>query len=61
MKGWLVYGIVSLGVPFLWIAWVYLRDRWKKANMRNRNRERNIESILEQIAQRQKEEEELWR
>ena len=61
MKDWLVYGIVSLGIPFLWIVWVYMRDRWKKARVRNRNRERNIDRILEQIAQRQKEEEELWR
>ena len=61
MKSWLVYGIVSLGIPFLWIVWVYMRNRWKKARARNRNRERNIDRILEQIAQRQKEEEELWR
>jgi len=60
MKGWLIYAMVSLGIPLLWVVWVYARDMWKDAQRRRQDHERRIARILEQIAQRHKEEGDLW-
>ena len=60
MRGWLVYGIVSLGIPSLWVVLVYLRDWLKKAIRRRQDHDLRIERLLDQVSRRQKEEEQLW-